>query len=182
MLARRFGEIVALDRAVGRPRRYLREAGLAENTLVWYVSDNGAPKDGAVVAELRGFKGTLDEGGVRAPSVLQWPGRVKPGTASYPAVTSDILPTLAEWLGRELPARTLDGVSLVAAIEGREQARPRPVRTRPRAANCDAGPAAPALRGALGKKDAKAHSIEKFPGERGMSDRQDVRADHVAAR
>ncbi len=127
-LRHRLAEITAMDRAIGWLRDYLRESELRDNTILWYVSDNGAPQEGCVWTNLRGHKGLLYEGGIRVPSILEWPAAIrKPRVTDVPAVTSDILPTIRDLLALPLPARPLDGISLVPVIEGRMTERPSPI-------------------------------------------------------
>jgi arylsulfatase A-like enzyme len=124
-LRNRFAEITALDRAVGRVRVALRRMHASRDTLVWFCSDNGPPANIRENGRLSGGKGSLAEGGIRVPGMLEWPGVIAKGRViSTPATTSDILPTLVELLGMAPPARPLDGVSLVPLIEGRELVRP----------------------------------------------------------
>ncbi len=135
-----FGVLEALDEQVGRLRGFLTERGLAENTLLWFCSDNGPEGGHAQLADptnryqgstggLRGRKRSLLEGGVRVPGLVVWPGRIEPGTRSRtPMVTSDIMPTLAELLELEhalLP--NLDGVSMAAALQGATEPREAPI-------------------------------------------------------
>lgn len=129
-----YGELVAFDRSLGRLRKRLRELGISENTLLWFCSDNGGlpGMQPGSVGGLRGFKGSLWEGGIRVPCIIEWPGSVSPGTSDYPASTMDIFPTLAAIL--ELPPKTmgkpLDGISLKSLLEGRGRegkARRRPI-------------------------------------------------------
>jgi arylsulfatase A-like enzyme len=116
--------VTALDEQVGRLRGTLRELGVADNTMIFFCSDNGpeGEKPGGRFAgsagPFRGRKRSLFEGGVRVPAVLEWPAGVKAGAASdYPAVTSDYLPTILEVLGVErIDARPLDGLSLLPVI------------------------------------------------------------------
>lgn len=125
-----YGEITGLDRAVGLLRKGLRELGIAENTLFWYTSDNGAlPKVGST-GGLRGHKGTLWEGGLRVPCVIEWPAKIAKGRRrDFPCGTVDIFPTILEVVGVSPPdARPLDGISLVPLFEDRAAARrPRPL-------------------------------------------------------
>jgi arylsulfatase A-like enzyme len=80
-----------------------------------YLGDNGTPSSaGHAGMSLRDQKGSLYEGGIRVPGVLEWPAVIKrPSSTRAVAVTSDFLPTLAELTGQPLPERPLDGVSLV---------------------------------------------------------------------
>ncbi len=118
-------EIEAVDRNVGRLRRALRDQGIADDTVVWFTSDNGprAPKAAAELSTggLRGQKGTLFEGGIRVPCLVEWPGRIACGSRSDDlSVSSDWLPTLLDWAGvgepGDGPAR--DGISLAGLLTG----------------------------------------------------------------
>lgn len=129
VLRERYAEITAMDRSIGVLRDYLQEAGLRENTLVWYCGDNGTPPSAARTGmSLRGEKSTMYEGGIRVPGVIEWPARIQQGRISQVnAVTSDILPTLCELTDTPLPDRPLDGVSLTPAISGAWATRPEPI-------------------------------------------------------
>ena len=123
-------ELEAIDRSVGTLRAGLRALGVEDRTLVWFTSDNGprppAPFDEEATAGLRGRKGSLWEGGVRVPALVVWPEVVEAGRrTSVVASTSDLLPTVLELAGVELPPVPLDGVSQVPALHGREVPRPR---------------------------------------------------------
>ncbi|MDA7994059.1 MAG: sulfatase-like hydrolase/transferase, partial [Pirellulales bacterium] len=74
-------------------------------------------------------KRSLYEGGVRVPGLLEWPGKIKPGTSSEVATcTVDYLPTILDILGMQMPDdRPLDGISLVPLFNGSMEARPRPL-------------------------------------------------------
>src|SRR5258708_1467537 len=88
-----------LDANVGRVLRRLDELNLAGNTIVIYFSDNG-PNTERWNGGMKGRKGSTDEGGVRAPFVIRWPGRIAPGTR-VPQIAGaiDLLPTLAKCAG-----------------------------------------------------------------------------------
>jgi arylsulfatase A-like enzyme len=121
------GEIAGVDRAMGALRRGLRERGLADNTMLWFNSDNGRPGDNK---PLKGGKGGLYEGGIRVPGICEWPARVKPGRTSVPAVTSDFYPTILEAAGVTLPKdkpQPLDGISLLPLLDGKMSERPSPM-------------------------------------------------------
>ena len=128
-LRHRFGEIVALDRSMGWLRDYLRDAGIRDKTLLWYTSDNGTPREVCVWTPLRGHKGNLYEGGIRVPSVIEYPPLIPAArSTAVPAVTSDIFPTLCDLLGIDLPKRPLDGRSLLPLIRGKVSERSEPIR------------------------------------------------------
>ncbi len=126
-----YGELVALDRSIGALRQKLRDLGIAENTLLVFHSDNGGLPNIApdTVGGLRGFKGSLFEGGLRVPGILEWPAGIPPRVTSYPACTMDLFPTVAEIVG--LPADALmqpsDGISLKPLFAGEPGTRSRPI-------------------------------------------------------
>ena len=122
-----FGDVVMeVDWSVGQIMDALSRNGLDENTLVIFTSDNGpwlSYGDHAGSAlPFREGKGTMFEGGCRVPCLMRWPGRIPAATTcDEPAMTIDILPTVAELIGATLPEHTLDGRSiwpLMAAAEG----------------------------------------------------------------
>ena len=121
-------EITAMDRAMSRLRKELRRLDIAKDTLLWYTSDNGAIRQGST-GGLSGRKGTVQEGGLRVPAIIEWPGRVTaPRTTDIPCGTVDIYPTLLEIAGvtpKNQPP--LDGVSLVPLIDGKMTRRVRPL-------------------------------------------------------
>lgn len=129
VLQERYAEISAMDRAIGELRNYLEENELRENTLVWYCGDNGTPRSaGHTGMQLREDKGTVYEGGIRVPGVLEWPAMVDIAKVNKNvSVTSDILPTLAEITKQPLPDRPLDGISLVPFFRNPEKERTEPV-------------------------------------------------------
>lgn len=106
-----------MDKGIGEIVATLNRLGLAENTLVLFISDNGATREGNN-GSLRGAKGTLWEGGHRVPAIASWPGRIKPGAISHrTAMTMDVLPTLLDLSGTPAPAgRPLDGFSLAQLL------------------------------------------------------------------
>lgn len=126
-----FGELVAFDRSLGVLRKSLRELGVAENTIVWYCSDNGGLKGSMpdTVGGLRGHKGTIWEGGLRVPAIIEWPGTITRRTTDYPACTMDIFPTLASIVG--LPGSCMlepaDGIDLTPLFKRELGKRKKPI-------------------------------------------------------
>ena len=129
-----------LDRAVGALQQKLVELKLDDNTILWFTSDNGpengmnspnesTPQRSVRTAGLRLRKRSLFEGGIRVPSLVQWPAQLAGNQqSSYLASTHDILPTLAELVEVPLPDGTqLDGASIAGALRGTADQRQTPV-------------------------------------------------------
>jgi len=131
-----YGDVVqAIDWSVGEILRALREAGVEENTLVMFTSDNGPwlglpdrmlqngnePWHAGSPGLLRGWKGNTYEGGVRVPFIARWPGRIPAGQiSSGMGSILDIFATITRLAGAELPADlAIDGVDLMAHLDGR---------------------------------------------------------------
>lgn len=123
-----FAEVTGIDRAMGRLRRELDALGIRRNTLVWYTSDNGAQGPGST-GGLRGKKGSLWEGGLRVPCVIEWPERItSPQRTDLPCGTVDIYPTILDITGVRVPSQPpLDGVSLAPLLAGAMAERPKPL-------------------------------------------------------
>ena len=113
--------IESTDQGVGRIMDKLNELDLAENTIVFFFSDNGGVKGITSNQPLRGGKGMLYEGGIREPMVVRWPGVVEPGTTSdTPVIGIDLYPTILEMVDIEKPKdKLLDGESIVPLLKGR---------------------------------------------------------------
>ncbi|MGY8767636.1 MAG: arylsulfatase [Pirellulales bacterium] len=131
-----YGMIENIDENMGRLMSHLEKWGLAENTLVIFMSDNGmtgggSGRPGAVLgtqadgtkmlgynANMKGQKGSTDEGGVRVPFFMQWKGKIESlKDVDRIAAHLDILPTLAALAGAELPKNQVEGRSLLPLIE-----------------------------------------------------------------
>jgi arylsulfatase A-like enzyme len=127
-----YGCITAMDEQMGRLRQCLARAGVDEQTMIWFCSDNGPEgkdRDPGTTRGLRGRKRSLYEGGVRVPGLLVWPERIRAGrVVDIPCSTSDYFPTILDCLGYTLPAseaRPYDGVSLMPLIAQDMRERPR---------------------------------------------------------
>ncbi len=113
-----------MDRGVGEVLDALERKGVAENTLVWFFSDNGAVGRWGLGHNrpLRGHKGTPYEGGVRVPAAVRWPARIE-GGCRVDAVMGyvDLLPTLAAAAGLDYGSpRPLDGMDVLGVLTGEE--------------------------------------------------------------
>jgi arylsulfatase A-like enzyme len=128
-----YGCITALDEQVGRLRAELRALGIADDTLLFFCSDNGPEgKSGqapGTAAHLSGRKRSLLEGGIRVPGLVEWPARIKPGrNTDIPCVTSDYLPTILDLLNtKPITDRPIDGISLVPLFDEKMAKRDRPI-------------------------------------------------------
>jgi len=117
--------IDAMDQAVGAVLAALDELGIAENTIVFFMSDNGglSTSEGSPTSNLplRAGKGWLYEGGIREPMIVKWPGAAKPGTVcATPVVSTDFYPTMLEMAGLPpKPAQHVDGVSFAPLLRGK---------------------------------------------------------------
>jgi len=130
--------VTLVDRNVREVLDLLRQLELEENTIVFFTGDNGGqdrfrspehprgyfgpnvnPRTGV---EFRGGKGNLYEGGLRIPFIVRWPGRIEAGRVSdLLFYQPDVLPTLAELTGAEIPADT-DGLSILPELIGPDAA------------------------------------------------------------
>ncbi|MFK7910959.1 MAG: arylsulfatase [Akkermansiaceae bacterium] len=116
-----------LDEHVGTVLARLKKHGLEENTIVIFTSDNGPTHDvGGVdttffnsAGGLRGLKGSCYEGGIRVPTIVRWPNKVKAGsTTNIASYFPDWFPTLVEISGAKIPDEKVDGVSLAQVLAG----------------------------------------------------------------
>ena len=112
--------IEAMDSCVGRVLATLDELKLAENTIVFFFSDNGGHRRYTDNSPLHGGKGMLHEGGIREPLVVRAPGRTLAGSkCSVPVIGVDFLPTILELAGVKQPRNLiLDGVSITSLLDG----------------------------------------------------------------
>jgi len=119
-----YGDVVQeIDDTVGRILATLQRLELDESTLVIFTSDNGPwlsyGNHAGSTGPLREGKGTSFEGGVRVPFVARWPGRIPRGAiVREPAMTIDVLPTLAALVGAPLPERSIDGKDIRPLLLG----------------------------------------------------------------
>lgn len=120
-----FGDVVMeVDWSVGQILDTLRRLKLAENTLVIFTADNGPwlsyGDHAGSAGPLREGKGTMFDGGCREPTVMWWPGKIPASSVcDTPAMTIDILPTVAEVIGAKLPDHKIDGRSIWPLVAGK---------------------------------------------------------------
>ena len=119
--------ISRMDNSVGRIMARLKEAGISDNTYVFFTSDNGAAESSKEWnlfnsnAPLRGVKRDPYEGGIRVPMIVRFPKKIEAGTTSdAPWYFADVFATLAEIAGTP-PPQELDGISILASMHGQSQ-------------------------------------------------------------
>jgi len=114
-----YGMSECIDDNMGRLLKTLDDHGLAEDTIVLFLTDNG-PNTDRYNGGMRGRKGSVHEGGVRVPLFIRWPGHIRPGArVDRIAAHIDLLPTLVELCGLPKPdTLPLDGHSVVPLISG----------------------------------------------------------------
>ncbi|QDT94872.1 Arylsulfatase [Gimesia aquarii] len=127
-----YGCITAMDEQIGRLRAQLKQLNSAENTMLWFCSDNGPEGNARApgsAGPFRGRKRDLFEGGIRVPALLEWPAKIRPGTETrFPMVTSDYLPTILAAM--ELPVqadRPIDGMNLWPVFANKVKHRQQPI-------------------------------------------------------
>jgi arylsulfatase len=120
--------VTRMDRSVGRLTALLKELDLDGNTVVFFSSDNGPTHNvGGAYSDffesaggLRGLKGGVFEGGLATRMIVRWPGKVKPGSVSdWTGAFCDVLPTLCDIAGAEVPAADTDGISFLPTLLGK---------------------------------------------------------------
>lgn len=123
-----YGAVVeGLDLGIGRILATLDAQGLRDNTLVIFLSDNGAPRPTGSNAPLRGYKASVDEGGIRTPAIIRWPKHVPADVKlEQPVAIIDLFPTIFDAVGLPMMGDLkIDGVSQWSAIAA-GKTRPRP--------------------------------------------------------
>ncbi len=114
--------IEEVDWSVGEVLKTVKDAGIAENTLVIFTSDNGAAVGSSL--PLRAKKGSVYDGGIREPTVMWWPGQIPAGrVCGEVAASIDVLPTLARLCDGKLPDRKIDGKNILPLMRGKEGAK-----------------------------------------------------------
>jgi arylsulfatase A-like enzyme len=119
--------IVEIDWSVGLIRQTLKEAGVADNTLIVFSSDNGpwvSYGNHAGTTPYREAKGTSFDGGTRSATIMSFPGKIPAGSEYNQAMSSiDILPTVAALCGAPLPENDIDGKNVWPLITGEKGAK-----------------------------------------------------------
>ncbi len=121
--------VTRMDAGIGKILMQLEHLGLAENTVVMFLSDNGATYDrlGGSDSDFfdsapgcRGRKGSMYEGGIRSPLLVQWKGKIRPSsTSDHLSAAWDIFPTIAEIVQKPLESQSVDGISFLPELLGK---------------------------------------------------------------
>ena len=124
-LARVYAMIANVDRNVGRLLDKLDGAGIADNTIVIFMCDNG-PNSQRFVRGMRGHKASVYEGGIRSPMFIRWPGQLPPDRRiDQVAAHIDLMPTLLACAGAPAPVQVqMDGRNLLPLLKGEAEAWP----------------------------------------------------------
>jgi arylsulfatase A-like enzyme len=132
--------IETIDWSVGRIMKTLEARGLAENTIVFFASDNGPwlnlpgrmlqagnkPWHQGTTGGLRGAKATTFEGGHRVPAIIRWPGHIEANVdTETPTASQDIFLTMMHAGGATLPEKPMDGYNLLPWLTGKQETSPR---------------------------------------------------------
>ncbi|MDV6032955.1 MAG: sulfatase [Phycisphaera sp. RhM] len=114
--------IEEVDWSVGEILKAVKAAGIADDTLIVFTSDNGAAVGSSL--PLRAKKGSVYDGGIREPTLMWWPGKIPAGSVcSEVAASIDLMPTLTQLCGGELPQRKIDGKDIWPLMSGVDGAR-----------------------------------------------------------
>jgi len=122
--------VVELDQRTGEVLDAIKEAGIEDNTIVMFLSDNGPTVTGGSLDELyagdvgpfRGELGDAYEGSIRTVGMVKWPKRIKPSVSNEMIAIHDFFPTLATIIGAKIPSdRPIDGVDQSAFLLGKQQ-------------------------------------------------------------
>mgnify|MGYP003766473711 CR=1 FL=1 len=117
----------AMDDNVGKVLDAVRRNGLENDTVIFFISDNGGPTKSTTSANspLKGFKGDTYEGGIRVPYMVQWKGKIPAGkTYDQPVISLDIAPTACAIAGAKTDGAKFDGANLMPFLTGRTSAVP----------------------------------------------------------
>lgn len=127
--------ISAVDDGVGEIRNELIRQGIADNTIIYFQSDNGPSREsrnwldgrqdlyyGGTSGIFKGHKFSLFDGGIRIPAILHWPEKLSGKVVDTPHIAADVFPTILEACGGDVSEYDLDGISLMPLVEGTGEA------------------------------------------------------------
>jgi arylsulfatase A-like enzyme len=119
--------VASVDLSMGQIYDQLEQLNLLEKTLIVFYSDNGGVMGYTSMKPLRGYKGTIYEGGIRVPMAMFWKGNIKPGTTDYPVMGTDLYPTVLNITGTTMPDQQLDGIDISRMLHGHKMDKRGPV-------------------------------------------------------
>jgi arylsulfatase A len=164
-----YGMVENMDDNIGKILEKLEELELTENTIVIFYSDNG-PNTERYNGGMKGRKGSVDEGGVRVPFYIKWPGRIRSGVTQQLAQDIDIMPTLLGLCGIDyLPAKPLDGKDLSSFIKGKGKEFDRLIFSRQGnqvVENCNSSVRNDRYRLVLTRRDTMLYDMASDPGQK----------------
>ncbi len=168
-LASVYGMVENMDENIGRILDRLDELDLAENTIVIFLSDNG-PNTERYNGGMKGRKGSVDEGGVRVPFYIRWPGKISEGVTQQLAQDIDIMPSLMGLCGIQFnPLKPIDGKDLSMLIKGKEKEFDRLVFSRQGnqvLENCNSSVRNNRYRLVLTRRDTMLYDLNTDPGQK----------------
>lgn len=168
-LASVYGMVENMDENIGKILEKLDDLELAENTIVIFLSDNG-PNTERYNGGMKGRKGSVDEGGVRVPFYIKWPGKIKPGISNQLGQDIDIMPTLLGLCGIDYdPLKELDGKDLSPVINGKGKDFDRLIFSRQGnqlLENCNSSVRNDRYRLVLTRKDTTLYDLENDPAQK----------------
>ena len=164
-----YGMVENMDSNIGRILQKIEDMNLAEETIVIFFSDNG-PNTDRYNGGMKGKKGSVDEGGVRVPFYIRWPGHIKSGETDQLAQDIDIMPTLINLCGLKYePVNPFDGIDLSGLISGRKKTFDRLVFSRQgnqNIENCNSSVRNNTFRLVLIMKDTLLYNLNEDPGQK----------------
>jgi len=164
-----YGMVENMDINIGRILQRIEDLNIADKTIVIFLSDNG-PNTDRYNGGMKGRKGSVDEGGVRVPFYIRWPGRINPGTSLQLAQDIDIMPTLINLCGLKYkPVKPFDGIDLSGLINGRKRPFDRLIFSRQgnqNLENCNSSVRNNTYRLVLTRKDTLLYNLLDDPGQK----------------
>lgn len=163
-----YGMVENMDDNIDRILQKLDALKIRKNTIVIFFSDNG-PNTVRYNGKMKGIKGSVDEGGIRVPFYISWPGSIKPGNTVQLGQDIDILPTLLGLCGiKYTPEKPLDGIDLSGIIQGKKNASDRYIFSRQGnqpLASCNSSVRNDRYRLVLTRKDTLLYDLREDPSQ-----------------
>jgi arylsulfatase A len=164
-----YGMVENMDENIGRVLKKLEDLAITDNTIVIFFSDNG-PNTDRYNGEMKGRKGSVDEGGVRVPFYIKWPRKISPGETDQLAQDIDIMPTLLALCGIDFtPEKPVDGMDLSKQVRGKGKEFDRLIFSRQGnqpVENCNSSVRNDRYRLVLTRKDTLLYNLIDDPGQK----------------